>query len=276
MTARTRLVINADDFGIAPAVTDGILEAHAAGTVTSTSMMVRCPGWEDATRKAFEATTLGFGLHFNLLVGEPLVAAVTTGDRRTGKFLSLSALTRRALAGRLDSAELEAECEAQCAAIEAVGVKLTHIDSHRHTHALPIVRGAVARVARKRGIPLRRPVESHRRFPNDLPSQLHRAVIAWSWHVTSLSAPSTKAPAHFIGVSMQGGDRFEQQLTHVLDHLPAGSVEMMVHPGRVDAALESVDGYTWQRKLELGALLSRPVRTRLAAADIERIHFGQL
>jgi predicted glycoside hydrolase/deacetylase ChbG (UPF0249 family) len=276
MTARTRLIINADDFGISPAVTDGILEAHAAGTVTSTSMMVQCPGWEDAVGKVVGGSTLGIGLHFNLLVGAPLVPAVTTMDSRTGKFPSLPAITTRALAARLDTSEVEAECEAQCKAIEAIGVRLTHIDSHRHTHALPVVRGAVARVAAKRGIPLRRPVESHRRFANDLPSQLHRAVIAWSWHATTLSATRTRAPDHFIGVSMQGGDRFERQLLHVLDHLPAGSVEMMVHPGRVDSALESVDGYTWQRKLELTALLSRPVRTRVADGDIAMIHFGQL
>lgn len=109
-----------------------------------------------------------------------------------------------------------------------------------------------------------------------MPSQLHRAVIAWSWHATSIGVAYQRSADHFIGVSMQGGDRFEGQLTHVLDHLPSGSVEMMVHPGRVDAALESVDGYTWQRKLELTALVSRPVKSRLAASDIELIHFGQL
>jgi predicted glycoside hydrolase/deacetylase ChbG (UPF0249 family) len=273
---RTRLIINADDFGISPAVNDGILEAHAAGTVTSTSMLVRCPGWEDAVGKVVGGHTLGIGLHFNLLIGAPLVPAVTTGNRRTGRFLTLSELTARSLGARLDSAEVEAECEAQCKAIEATGVKLTHIDSHRHTHALPTVRGAVARVAERRGIPLRRPVESHRRFPNDIPSQLHRAVIAWSWHTTSLFVRYARAADHFIGVSMQGGDKFERLLTHVLDRLPEGSVEMMVHPGRVDAALESVDGYTWQRKLELTALTSRTVKNRLSARDIRLINFGQL
>jgi len=192
------------------------------------------------------------------------------------RFLTLSALTRRALAARLDSSEVEAECEAQVAAIEALGVRVTHIDSHRHTHALPVVRGAVARVAARRGLPLRRPVESHRWFPNDIVSQLHRGIIAWSWRVTSIGASPTKAPDHFIGVSMQGGQRFEQDVVHVLDRLPAGSVEMMVHPGRVDAALESVDGYTWQRKLELTALLSPVVRSRLRSEDVGLIHFGQL
>src|SRR5689334_19820159 len=165
-------------------------------------MMVHCPGWEHAVGKVVGGHTIGIGLHFNLLVGAPEVAAVTTGDSRTGKFRTLSDLTMRALTGRLDGEEIEAECEAQCAAIEKAGVKLTHIDSHRHTHALPIVRRAVARVAAKRNIPVRRPVESHRRFPNDIPSQIHRAVIAWSWHLTSVGVSYQRAPDHFIGVSM--------------------------------------------------------------------------
>lgn len=274
--ARTRLIVNADDLAISPAVTDGILEAHAFGTVTSTSMMVDCPGWSHAASRVRAAPALGIGLHFNLLVGVPRVPAVTTINRRTGRFLTLGALARRALAGRLDAAEVEAECEAQAQAVEALGVRVTHIDSHRHTHALPGVRGAVARVAARRGLPLRRPVESHRRFPRDLASQLHRAVIAWSWRLTFPGAPATRAPDHFVGVSMQGGERFEAQLAAVLGRLPAGSVEMMVHPGRVDDALRSVDDYTWQRERELAALLSPAVRDRLRADDIALTHFGQL
>ena len=75
---------------------------------------------------------------------------------------------------------------------------------------------------------------------------------------------------------MQGGEKFEAQLTQVLGELPAGTAEMMVHPGRVDAALESVDGYTWQRERELAALTAPSVRDRLAAGDIARIRFDQL
>jgi predicted glycoside hydrolase/deacetylase ChbG (UPF0249 family) len=273
---RTRLIVNADDLGISPAVTDGILEAHAFGTVTSASMMVNCPGWAHAVAQLGSAPSLGIGLHFNLLVGAPLVPAVTTIDRRTGRFAGLGTLVRRALAGRLDTAEVEAECEAQLDAIEALGVRVTHVDSHRHTHALPLVRGAVARVAARRSLPLRRPVESHRRFPGDLASQLRRGMIAWSWRLTSAGAPPTRAPDHFIGISMQGGSHFAVRLADVLERLPAGSVELMVHPGRADDALRRVDGYTWQRERELDALLSPTIRNRLRADDVALAHFGEL
>lgn len=271
-----RLIVNADDFGLSAGVTAGILEAHAAGTVTSTSMMVGCPGWNDAVAKGRAASSLGIGLHFNVLVGRPLTAAPTLTDPRTGAFLPLGALVRRALAGRLSGGEVTAECAAQIAAIRAAGIPVTHIDSHRHTHALPVIRGAVASVAAGERLPLRRPVESHRWFPNDLASQAHRGLIGWSWRVTSVGAQPTRAPDHFIGVSMQGGERFAEQLAMVLDRLPPGTTEMMVHPGRVDGELAAVDGYTWQRELELAALTSVTVRERLARGDITRVSFALL
>jgi predicted glycoside hydrolase/deacetylase ChbG (UPF0249 family) len=275
-TARTRLIINADDFGFTPAVTAGILAAHHAGAVTSTSMMVHCPGWDDGIRQSRLAPSLGIGLHLNLLVGAPLTAARSLTDRAAGTFAALSRIVLRALTFRLDAAEVEAECEAQLQALRDAGITPTHIDSHRHTHALPVIRAAVARVAVRYRLPLRRPVESHRRFPNDLPSQLHRAVIAASWRVTSIGAKQTAAPDHFIGVSMQGGEQFAAQLAIVLDALPAGSVEMMVHPGGVDDALRAVDGYTWQRERELAALTSLAVRERLGRSDIALIRFSDL
>jgi predicted glycoside hydrolase/deacetylase ChbG (UPF0249 family) len=101
-------------------------------------------------------------------------------------------------------------------------------------------------------------------------------VIAWSWRVTSIGAERTRAPEHFIGVSMQGSAGFDQRLLSVLDSLPAGSVELMVHPGHVDDALIAVDGYTTPREVELTALRSAVIGERLARGDIARIDFSAL
>src|SRR5208283_4033787 len=101
--APRRLIVNADDLGFTPAVTAGILEAHHAGAVTSASMMVGCAGWDDAVRGARDAPSLGVGLHLNLLGIAPIAAVPSLTDRRSGRFLPLAALVRRALSGRLDA-----------------------------------------------------------------------------------------------------------------------------------------------------------------------------
>ena len=271
-----RLIVNADDFGLSPAVSEGIMEAHAVGSVTSTSMMVRCPGWDDGVQRARATPSLGVGLHFNLLVGVPLSRSPTLTDSRTGYFQNFGALAARVLRRSIDRDELAAECEAQLAALAAAGIAITHIDSHRHVHAMPVIRGVIASIAAQRGLPLRRPVESARWFPRDGVSQLHRAILAWSWNLTTRGAPRTRAPDHFIGVSMQGSARFAHRLDTILNALPTGSTELMVHPGHVDATLQSNDNYTWQRERELEALLSKPARERLSRGDIELIGFGAL
>ena len=75
---------------------------------------------------------------------------------------------------------------------------------------------------------------------------------------------------------MQGSRGFEARLCAVLDALPAGTVELMVHPGHVDEALRAVDGYTTPREVELSALASPAVRERLARGDIALIDFTAL
>jgi predicted glycoside hydrolase/deacetylase ChbG (UPF0249 family) len=270
-----RLIVNADDFAFTPAVTAGVLEAHAGGTVTSASMLVHCAGWDDGVRQAKATPSLGIGLHLNLLVGEPLTSARSLVDARSGTFLSLPTLVRRSLLGAVDASDVTAECEAQLEALERAGIACTHLDSHRHVHALPVIRRAVAAVAARRGLPLRRPLEALRPFVGAA-SQLHRAVIAASWIATSAGSARTRAADHFAGVSLQGSPRFAEQLAHTLDALRPGTTELMVHPGRVDDALVAVDAYTAPRERELAALTSAGVRERLRRGDVALIGFRSL
>src|SRR3989475_8189666 len=87
-----RLVVNADDFGFSAGVNRGILEAHAAGVVSSVSVLVNTPGWPDARdRLRAIGGTLGGGLHLNLTTGAPLTTApslTTPPDRKSTRLNS--------------------------------------------------------------------------------------------------------------------------------------------------------------------------------------------
>ena len=275
-TEQRRLIINADDFGLAPGVNAGIVEAHCAGAVTSTSMMVRCPGWSDALARLPKAPRLGVGLHFNLVLGTPLTRAASLIDTRTGDFRPLGLLVQRSLLGVVRMADIESECEAQLDALRGAGVVPTHIDSHRHTHALPVIRNAVARVAVHHKLPLRRPKESLRHFATDLPAVVKRAIVSTAWTLTSIAAPRTPSTDYFTGIALQGATDFERRLTLVLGDLPRGTSEVMVHPGHVDQTLESIDGYTTPRERELAALTSAGVLRALRVSTIRRITFAEL
>lgn len=273
-----RLIINADDFGYTPAVSEGIVEAHAAGVVTSASLLANLDGFDHAVRLARAAApALGIGLHLNLVQGRPLARVPTLTDPRTGAFHPLARLARRAVLGRVAAADVEAECRAQIRRLRDAGVRITHLDSHQHAHALPGLWPAIARAAMGAGIAVARwPVESARVNPWRLGAQGKKAVVALSWRLARRGAPRLRHPDRFVGISLMGGRGVERRLLRLLDTLPSGTTELMVHVGRVDHALARVDDYTWQREQELEALRSSAVRARLQRGDIALVHFGAL
>ena len=273
-----RLIINADDFGLSEGINRGIMEAFAAGVLKSTSIMVGMPAFPDAVRRAGVAgEALGIGLHFTLSAGRPLTRAPSLVTPETGDFLRLPALIRRALLGRVNPRQVADECAAQVARAREARLELTHLDGHHHVHILPGIREAVRRVVGAERIPaVRRPRERlfgvpawRRRLPERL---LIRALAndmnpeRWRVRMTS----------HFVGSTLLGASHLEARLLRVLDRLPKGTTELMVHPGYVPGVLPGADPYTTQREIELRALTSSAVRERLHSGMVELIHFGQL
>jgi len=278
MTSKRRLVINADDFGLSAGVNRGILEAHAAGTVTSTSLLVNTPGFADAVRAARDAPELGVGLHLNLTAGRPVSrpdAVSSLCDRRTGRFCSLSRLIARVLVGRVDRAEVALECAAQIERARGAGVRLTHLDGHQHTHVLPGIWGPVVEAAKQAGIDVMRlglePAVGIAWRPLAAVGQL---LLTASWRRATRGAPLPRHADHFRGFALTGRRDFLERLLGVLDRLEPGVTELMVHPGYADASLEGWVSYGGGRERELEALTSPAVRSRLGRGDIELIGFS--
>jgi predicted glycoside hydrolase/deacetylase ChbG (UPF0249 family) len=274
------LVINADDLGFAPGVNRGIFEAHAAGTVSSASMIVTAPAFAEAAEHARrDAPQLGVGLHFNLVTGAPLSSVPSLVDPATGRFHPLDVLVRRALAGQVDPTEVRRECEAQLAALVGAGVTPTHIDSHRHAHAMPGILPVVAAVAHDAAIPVvRRPLD--RVSLLDPVASAKMLVVHASWR-TALTgvAPAhrgllARAP-HFRGIAMQGMPDIRDRLLATIDQLPIGSTEIMVHPGYDDDVLAAQDAFRAERAVELKALCDAAVVARVRKGDVKLVSFRE-
>ncbi len=102
-----RLIVNADDFGLATGVNQGIIRAHTHGIVTSASLMVLAPAAREAARAAAAYPSLSVGLHF-------------TEDRP--EVLD-------------DPARLAAAFAAQLSRFRSLTERdPTHVDSHHHVH----------------------------------------------------------------------------------------------------------------------------------------------
>lgn len=135
------LVVNADDFGLSPGVTSGILEAHANGILTSTSLMVRSPSAAGAVEMSRDYPTLGLGLHVELYEFE----YVDEKWRLVYEVVSL-----------LDDRAVHEEIRRQYERFrELVGREPTHIDSHQHFHRGRTGRQTMLDLAGEIGVPLR-------------------------------------------------------------------------------------------------------------------------
>jgi predicted glycoside hydrolase/deacetylase ChbG (UPF0249 family) len=258
----------------------GIREAHESGTLSSASMLVNMPAFGEAAALVRERIpALGVGLHLNLISGRPLSDVPTLADPRTGEFYALAELARRAVIGRVSASDVRRECDAQFAALARQGVRITHLDSHRHTHALPGILPAALASARGAGVLLvRRPLD--RPTANDPVASAKMLLLRAAWRVAmrgvgSMERELLSRSPHFRGIALQGAPDVQHRLLILLDHLPSGTTEIMMHPGYDDAELAAQDPYREEREREVAALRSPSVRERLTRGDITLVRFGE-
>ncbi|MCG0238049.1 MAG: ChbG/HpnK family deacetylase [Firmicutes bacterium] len=269
---RRRLIVNADDFGLSPAVSEGILKAHREGIVTSTTFMVNWPWSRECAALLAGAPRLGVGLHLNLTSGPPVLppAAVPSLVGRDGRFVK--SLWR--LRYRVRPEEVRREWEAQIRRfVEYVGRLPTHLDSHHHVHGLPHLAGIVADLAVRYGIPairILRPGDLPRPGVLDWPRHwLYRRYLAASSQIlarSGLRSPNRLWLADFDRSRLLGWIR----------EAPPGVTELVCHPGYVDATLRRLSGRIAPRQQELDDLTAPEVRQAVAEAGVELCHYGDL
>jgi predicted glycoside hydrolase/deacetylase ChbG (UPF0249 family) len=247
------LIVNADDFGFTHGVNEGILEAHREGILTSTTLMANGAAFEQAVRLAAGNPTLDVGCHLTLIGGASLLAPF-------GRLPSTVAeLLKTLVAGRLCIYE---ELAAQVRRILEAGIIPTHLDSHKHTHVLPPVLDAVARLSEEFRIPwVRRPL--------DVP--LLKAL-----HRRALERHHCRATDHFAGRSLTG--RFGTgELVRLILTLPIGTTEFMCHPGYCTPDLQVAHTRLKEsRERELKALTAPETRRALNEAQVQLVSFREL
>jgi len=135
-----RLLVNADDAGLAASTDAAILACAAAGIVRCATVVANGPTAASFVPRARDAG-LDLGLHFNLTEGVALGGPYTTLTDRTGRFHGpKSEVWRRAAAGEFDGTEVEAEARLQWERLRALGVEPSHVDGHNHVHLFPAAR----------------------------------------------------------------------------------------------------------------------------------------
>jgi predicted glycoside hydrolase/deacetylase ChbG (UPF0249 family) len=249
------LAINADDFGFTRDVNAGIVKAHRNGVLTSTTLMANGDAFEDAVRLARETPTLDIGGHLVLVQGN----ALSTGKPLPKQLVELLIDLAK---GRLD---IRKEFRLQCEKIVARGIRLTHLDTHKHTHLVPRVFHEVVRAAAEFEIP-------YVRLPLD--RTVRGLVIAEAFYRNIARRHGVRLPDYFVGFRLTGS-LTEKSLVTAIFKLREGFTELMCHPGIFGQELASAETRLKQsRAAELDALTSPRIRQALSEMSVKLSSFG--
>ncbi len=258
------LIPNADDFGYTRDVNEGIVHAHRQGILMATTLMATGAAFDHAAALARENRSLDVGVHLVLVGSEgfpPTVAQL------------IQQIARRRI-------RVYDELAAQVRKVQSAGIRPTHLDTHKHTHLLPPVLAAVARISSEFQIPwVRRPF--------DLP--LHAGNVPWRRKLVSkslgfartrfhrvLARQGCRTTDHFAGFQLTG--RYDaSELAELIRHLPEGVTEFMCHPGFCTQELQAARTRLKEsRRRELDALTSAVVRRAIEESNVTLVRYPEI
>ena len=281
--------MNADDFGLTRGVNRAIFEAHTRGIVTSTTLMANSIAFEEAVQLAKSDDGWSVGCHVVLLDGQPLCESPRVSSlvqrKKSHVFRDgVAGFAVRALTGRIDSEQVEAETTAQIRKLQSNGVKVSHLDSHKHTHMFPAALEGILRAARTCSITaIRNPFEvvaanfarAQRRLWKRYAQVKTLRGLAGGFR-RAVTKAGLRTPDGTLGIVATGhltGDLFQ----HIADNMPDGTWEFVCHPGYVDSDLDRIrTRLRTQRAEELKVLTSPEAKTALKRRGIELISYNQL
>jgi predicted glycoside hydrolase/deacetylase ChbG (UPF0249 family) len=259
LSAKARVVLCADDFGLSEGVSRAIVELAESGRISATSAMTNCPAFAGAAPglKALDGR-VGLGLHLNLTTGAPL--GTMPAFAPNGVFPANREVVARALTRRLPLAEIRDEVERQLDAFEAAfGRPPDFIDGHQHVHVLPGIRGMLLDVLARRRLQamwLRDPTDN-------LAAILGRRIAAQKALVVEALALGFRGHANRAGFDTNegfSGYRSFEQPTDIAAVFEASFARLarrpvvMCHPAHPDRELSAFDPVPRSRAEELAYL----------------------
>ncbi len=238
-----RVVINADDLGLHPAVNQGICQAHLEGVVTSTSLIACGQAFNDALEKLRACPNLGVGIHLTLVEERPVaptdkIPSLVDQDGVMPRFYG--AFARDWLRGKICEGDVWYELEAQVRRVLESGIRPSHLDSHQHVHCLPGIWKVTLDLAKKYAIPyVRVPAFDSlwAEVSNPILPAIRAGVNVMAWLRRLTGTWPVKFADQVRGFAFSG-HMTTQRLLAILETPRPGLTEVMVHPGLPDRDLK--------------------------------------
>lgn len=272
------LVINADDFGFSAGVTDGIVQAHTSGILTSTTLMTTMPDARRAVDTAKHLPNLGVGIHLCLTQGTPLAGLEGPLLAYRGDFPQrVPQLIWRIFRDKSVLRHVHREWEAQINTAISWGLVPTHLDPHKHVHHWPPLGDIAIDLARQFNIRHIRCAREIAVRGTPAPGMGYKILANLAKKLAGkIELAGSGTSDWFFGLGATG--KFSSEVwKKLLENIPEhGTGEVMVHPGRANGLSTGQTRLVAERQLELDALCNPEVKGLLSQSGIRLIHYGQL
>jgi predicted glycoside hydrolase/deacetylase ChbG (UPF0249 family) len=268
MDATRYLVVIADDFGIGPETSRGILELAGRDVVTGTVLLSNSPHAEQAVREwRRQGGALEVGWHPCLTMDPPAAGAdrVPSLVGPDGCLWPLGKFLPRLLSRRIRPDEIDVELDVQYRRfVELVGAPPAVVNSHQHVSLFPPV-GRILRsvLARHGALAYFRRVREPWRLLAAIPgARVKRAVLSLLGRVEAPGQDREGFPGNdwVCGITDPPWVRDPEFFGRWLERMPGRVVELACHPGHPDSTLvgrdcRPGDGLAQRRVDELHLLL---------------------
>jgi predicted glycoside hydrolase/deacetylase ChbG (UPF0249 family) len=263
------LVVVADDYGIGPETSRGILELALEGRITATVLLVNSPFAVDAVRAWEQAgRPIELGWHPCLTLDRPILPPeqVPSLVNAEGHFWPLGSFLRRICIGRIRGAEVAAEFRAQYERFwDLVGRPPSVVNAHQHVAVFSPVGDALLGLFGE-GVPrpfMRRVRESSATLTHVPGAKIKRRVLNWLGHRLARRSEALGMPGceTLVGITDPPCVADENFLARWLEHAGGATVELACHPGYRDETLigrdcVADDAFVTRRVHELSLLRS--------------------
>lgn len=243
----------------------------------------------EAQELAKQFPKLGIGCHLVLIDGEPVLPPTRVPSlTQSGRFCDdLKMFAARALTGQLDPTEIAAEAKAQIQRVQAAGVCVSHLDTHKHTHIFPKVLRPLLLAAAECGVrAIRNPFGP--RPPLPLSELLKRPNLWTRWAELRVLGTFARnfqeavqqedfvTPDGTLGIEVTGTLN-ETLFTAIATSLPEGTWEFVCHPGYCDSDLRTAKTRLREsREVELHVLTSPRAQEIFVQQEVELISYRDL
>ncbi len=271
-------IIHADDLGMCHSANLAGERVLAAGAVTSGSIMVPCPAFDEMAAYAVKHPQADLGLHLTFTSEWKTYrwGPVAPRDKVPGLLDPAGFLWHEVeqVAAHASPAEFEAELRAQVAKARAAGVKPTHLDTHMGTcFARPEYIKAYCQVALEEHIPamIPGPTEANVAMAREMGLQYPRATVE------ALMAQGMPTLDTLIrGVEGNDLPSRRQAYHQAIRNLKPGITQIIIHPAVMSDELRSITGTAVQRDADYQVMCEPETLALIKAEGIKLVTWREL